>query len=132
MGQPDVSDVHEPGLMGPKRKRKKRKKSKAEQLFPETMGVAASAEDVYKVVFLAELDKKMRAPEKERPTLGWPHLYDILRGKGYSKEKAARISNSRRGRRKKGRWSTKAGRAAAKARRAAKVEKTMAKYMEDE
>ena len=37
------------------------------------------------------------------PSLRWPHLYDILRSKGYDKEKAARISNSRLRFRKKGR-----------------------------
>lgn len=37
------------------------------------------------------------------PSLRWPHLYDILRAKGYSKEKAARIANSRLRYRKKGR-----------------------------
>lgn len=37
------------------------------------------------------------------PSLRWPHLYDLLRAKGYSKEKAARISNSRVGMRKHGR-----------------------------
>ena len=37
------------------------------------------------------------------PSLRWPHLYDILRAKGYDKEKAARISNSRLRYRKKGR-----------------------------
>jgi hypothetical protein len=37
------------------------------------------------------------------PSLRWPHLYDILRAKGYDKEKAARISNSRLRFRKKGR-----------------------------
>lgn len=36
------------------------------------------------------------------PSLRWPHLYDILRAKGYDKEKAARISNSRLRYRKKG------------------------------
>lgn len=36
------------------------------------------------------------------PSLKWPHLYDILHAKGYSKEKAARISNSRIGMRKNG------------------------------
>lgn len=36
------------------------------------------------------------------PSLRWPHLYDILRAKGYSKEKSARISNSRVGMRKTG------------------------------
>lgn len=34
------------------------------------------------------------------PSLKWPHLYDILRGKGYSKEKSARISNAKRFQRK--------------------------------
>lgn len=37
------------------------------------------------------------------PSLRWPHLFDLLRAKGYSAEKAARISNSRVGMRKKGR-----------------------------
>lgn len=37
------------------------------------------------------------------PSLKWPHLYDILRAKGYDKEKAARISNSRIHVRKNGR-----------------------------
>lgn len=37
------------------------------------------------------------------PSLRWPHLYDILRAKGYDKEKSARISNSRLRYRKKGR-----------------------------
>jgi hypothetical protein len=37
------------------------------------------------------------------PSLRWPHLYDILRAKGYSKEKSARIANSRLRYRKKGR-----------------------------
>lgn len=36
------------------------------------------------------------------PSLKWPHLYDLLRAKGYDKEKAARISNSRIGMRKDG------------------------------
>lgn len=36
-------------------------------------------------------------------SLKWPWLYDILRSKGYDKEKAARISNSRVRFRKKGR-----------------------------
>ena len=36
-------------------------------------------------------------------SLKWPHLYDILRSKGYDKSKAAAISNSRVGMRKKGR-----------------------------
>jgi hypothetical protein len=36
------------------------------------------------------------------PSLKWPHLYDLLRAKGYDKEKAARISNSRIGMRKSG------------------------------
>lgn len=36
------------------------------------------------------------------PSLKWPHLYDLLRSKGYDKEKAARISNSRIGMRKHG------------------------------
>lgn len=36
------------------------------------------------------------------PSLRWPHLYDILRAKGYSKSKSARISNSRVGMRKTG------------------------------
>lgn len=38
-------------------------------------------------------------------SLKWPWLYDKLRAKGYSKEKAARISNSRIHMRKKGRIS---------------------------
>lgn len=38
-------------------------------------------------------------------SLKWPWLYDKLRAKGYDKEKAARISNSRIGMRKKGRIS---------------------------
>lgn len=37
------------------------------------------------------------------PSLKWPWLYDLLRAKGYDKEKAARISNSRVMYRKKGR-----------------------------
>lgn len=37
------------------------------------------------------------------PSLRWPHLYDILRAKGYDKSKAAAISNSRLRYRKKGR-----------------------------
>lgn len=37
------------------------------------------------------------------PSLKWPHLYDLLRAKGYDKEKSARISNSRIGMRKSGR-----------------------------
>lgn len=36
-------------------------------------------------------------------SLKWPHLYDILRSKGYDKSKAAAISNSRLRYRKKGR-----------------------------
>ena len=36
-------------------------------------------------------------------SLKWPHLYDILRSKGYDKSKAAAISNSRLRFRKKGR-----------------------------
>jgi hypothetical protein len=36
-------------------------------------------------------------------SLKWPHLYDILRSKGYDKSKAAAISNSRLHFRKKGR-----------------------------
>lgn len=36
------------------------------------------------------------------PSLKWPHLFDLLRAKGYSSEKAARISNSRIGMRKDG------------------------------
>jgi hypothetical protein len=36
------------------------------------------------------------------PSLKWPHLYDLLRAKGYDKEKSARISNSRIGMRKSG------------------------------
>lgn len=36
-------------------------------------------------------------------SLKWPHLYDILRAKGYDKSKAAAISNSRLRFRKKGR-----------------------------
>lgn len=40
---------------------------------------------------------------KRDPSLKWPHLYDLLRAKGYDKEKAARISNSRIHKRKKGR-----------------------------
>lgn len=36
-------------------------------------------------------------------SLKWPHLYDILRSKGYDKSKAAAISNSRVGVRKSGR-----------------------------
>jgi hypothetical protein len=36
------------------------------------------------------------------PSLRWPHLYDILRAKGYDKSKSARISNSRVGYRKSG------------------------------
>lgn len=36
-------------------------------------------------------------------SLKWPWLYDKLRAKGYDKEKAARISNSRLRTRKKGR-----------------------------
>lgn len=39
---------------------------------------------------------------KRDPSLKWPHLYDLLRAKGYDKEKAARISNSRIHKRKKG------------------------------
>lgn len=49
---------------------------------------------------------RRRSPRSIRgrdPSLRWPHLYDILRAKGYSKEKAARISNSRLRYRKKGR-----------------------------
>lgn len=37
------------------------------------------------------------------PSLKWPWLYDLLREKGYDKSKAAAISNSRVGFRKKGR-----------------------------
>lgn len=37
------------------------------------------------------------------PSLRWPHLYDILRAKGYDKSKSAAISNSRLRYRKKGR-----------------------------
>lgn len=40
---------------------------------------------------------------KRDPSLKWPHLYDLLRAKGYDKEKSARISNSRVRLRKKGR-----------------------------
>jgi len=36
------------------------------------------------------------------PSLKWPHLFDLLRAKGYDAEKAARISNSRIGMRKDG------------------------------
>jgi hypothetical protein len=39
---------------------------------------------------------------KRDPSLKWPHLYDLLRAKGYDKEKSARISNSRVHLRKKG------------------------------
>lgn len=37
------------------------------------------------------------------PSLRWPHLYDILRSKGMSKEAAARISNAHLKHRRKGR-----------------------------
>lgn len=37
------------------------------------------------------------------PSLRWPHLYDILRAKGYDKSKSAAIANSRLRYRKKGR-----------------------------
>lgn len=50
--------------------------------------------------------KRRRSPRsigQRDPSLRWPHLYDILRSKGYSKEKAARIANSRLKYRKKGR-----------------------------
>jgi hypothetical protein len=43
------------------------------------------------------------------PSLRWPHLYDLLVAKGYSKEKAARISNAKRFTRKKGRLVVKKG-----------------------
>lgn len=43
------------------------------------------------------------------PSLRWPHLYDLLVAKGYSKEKAARISNAKRFTRKKGRLVVKMG-----------------------
>lgn len=36
------------------------------------------------------------------PSLRWPHLFDILIRKGYSQEKAARISNAKIGTRKDG------------------------------
>ena len=45
-------------------------------------------------------------------SLKWPWLYDILRSKGYDKEKAARISNSRVRMRKKGRISVLPAKAA--------------------
>lgn len=45
-------------------------------------------------------------------SLKWPWLYDILRSKGYSKEKSARISNARRHMRKKGRISVLPAKAA--------------------
>lgn len=48
---------------------------------------------------------RRRSPQsigQRDPSLRWPHLYDILRAKGYDKEKAARISNSRLRYRKKG------------------------------
>jgi hypothetical protein len=45
-------------------------------------------------------------------SLKWPWLYDKLRAKGYDKEKAARISNSRIHMRKKGRLSVLPAKAA--------------------
>jgi hypothetical protein len=47
--------------------------------------------------------KSPRSIAGRDPSLRWPHLYDLLRAKGYDKEKAARISNSRLRYRKKGR-----------------------------
>lgn len=46
---------------------------------------------------------KARSIGGRSPSLKWPHLYDILRAKGYSKEKSARISNAKIGGRKQGR-----------------------------
>lgn len=53
--------------------------------------------------------RSSRSIGRRDPSLRWPHLYDVLRGKGYSKEKSARISNSRVGFRKKGRLVVKKG-----------------------
>lgn len=50
--------------------------------------------------------KRRRSPLSIRgrdPSLRWPHLYDILRAKGHSKEAAAKISNSHLRYRRKGR-----------------------------
>jgi hypothetical protein len=79
----------------------------------------------------ARKKSKWKSPVKGRPTLKWPHLYDILRDKeGMSAEKAARISNAQRGKRKKGRLWTKAGNKAAEKR--ARAKKLAKSYMVNE
>jgi hypothetical protein len=73
-----------------------------------------------------ELAKKVNAYGRS-PSLKWPYLYDILRSKGYSKEKAAAISNSRIGVRKGGRLNVLKARAAHNPRVLKNLAKTLAK-----
>lgn len=59
---------------------------------------------------IEELSKELERPLTFRATgiggrsasLKWPHLYDILRAKGYDKSKSAAISNAKRFQRKSG------------------------------
>jgi hypothetical protein len=62
--------------------------------------------------FPAESVQAAGNPDARSKSLKWPHLYDILRSKGYDKSKAAAISNSRVGVRKGGRVKVLGARAA--------------------
>ena len=57
----------------------------------------------------------------------WPHLYDILRAKGYDKSKAAAISNSRVKTRKNGRVKVLGARAAHNPRVLANLNRAVSK-----
>lgn len=41
-------------------------------------------------------------PAKKMKSIGKPEIYEALRDKGYSKEKSAKIANSKKGSRRKG------------------------------
>lgn len=77
---------------------------KASQVASAQITAAAAMEEFART---KREQAKRRASSKSiggrDPSLRWPHLYDILRAKGYDKSKSAAISNSRLRYRKKGR-----------------------------